>query len=316
MILVRLRMSKLSSQVLKLGIFTLRYIALPTVMLTLLGACSTTENTKPRVSSISEFSISSKFKILDKHPVYGCINSEMGVFIEVFGMYVIATDGAPDEYVIHTANVLAQYIDNDEDGNPDDPSVLNYLVKNNVVVPVWREKDRAFEDTKCGRNFRFGASMWYDEDKWAIGGIQKTGDWDANLEEVWHIVTIGWEATYPESFGAQMEYPKSSLLTSALDVARGGHFADAPSQYPSEAWYTYYDPSCGYECQAYEYVYWALMANIGALDPQLTDKCERVADEWNICTASELRNKDILISQLLNDKGFRLPTRIPDGSYQ
>ena len=58
------------------------------------------------------------------------------------------------------------------------------------------------------------------------------------------------------------------------------------------------------------------MANIGALDPELTDKCENSADEWAICTKSDLKAKDILIYQLLNEKNFNLPTRIPDGSYR
>ncbi len=31
--------------------------------------------------------------------------------------------------------------------------------------------------------------MYFDEDQWAIGGIQKTGLWDTNLEEVWHVVS-------------------------------------------------------------------------------------------------------------------------------
>ncbi len=58
------------------------------------------------------------------------------------------------------------------------------------------------------------------------------------------------------------------------------------------------------------------MANIGALDPQLTTKCDDNAHEWNICNATELQAKDVLISVLLNDKGFQLPTSIPDGSYR
>jgi hypothetical protein len=57
------------------------------------------------------------------------------------------------------------------------------------------------------------------------------------------------------------------------------------------------------------------MANIGALDPKLTNRCERSSHEWHICTASELRHKDVLVSRLLNDMAFKLPTRIPDGSY-
>ena len=43
------------------------------------------------------------------------------------------------------------------------------------------------------------------------------------------------------------------------------------------------------------------MANIGALDPELTGKCADSADEWNICTADDLGYKDVLISELLND---------------
>ena len=120
------------------------------------------------------------FEVLSKHPKYDCINNEMGMFIEVFGMYVIATDSAPTNYVIHTANVLAQYIDNDEDGIPDDPAVLKYLVNENFVVPVWTEGDRkAFRRTRCSRKFNFAASMYYDHDQWAIAGnlagIGKTG---------------------------------------------------------------------------------------------------------------------------------------------
>jgi hypothetical protein len=156
------------------------------------------------------------------------------------------------------------------------------------------------------------ASMYYDEDQWALGGIKKKGTWDTNLEEVWHVVTRGWSGTYPEAFSAE----KPSLLTDAMDVARGGFFEKVPSRYPPEAWYKYYDESCEYECQASEYIYWALMANIGALDPELTGKCADSADEWNICTADDLGYKDILISELLNNMGFKLPTRIPDGSYR
>ena len=74
------------------------------------------------------------FEVLSKHPKYDCINKDTRKIIEVFGMYVIAPDSAPTNYVIHTANVLAQYIDNDEDGIPDDPAVLKYLVNENQLL--------------------------------------------------------------------------------------------------------------------------------------------------------------------------------------
>ena len=80
----------------------------------------------------------SAFEILDKHPKVECLNTVGATkFVDVFGMYVIATEESPLEKVLHTANVLAQYLDNDEDGFADDPNVLWQLVENNYVMPVW-----------------------------------------------------------------------------------------------------------------------------------------------------------------------------------
>ena len=39
----------------------------------------------------------------------------------------------------------------------------------------------------------------------------------------------------------------TSLVTQAMDVARGGRFTSVPSSYPAGAWYTYNDRSCTYQ---------------------------------------------------------------------
>jgi hypothetical protein len=57
------------------------------------------------------------------------------------------------------------------------------------------------------------------------------------------------------------------------------------------------------------------MANIDALDPSITNKCEQSKDEWYVCTKSELETTDVLAYDLFNNQGFNLPTVIPDGSY-
>src|SRR6056300_385262 len=50
--------------------------------------------------------------------------------VEVFGLRVLATDSVPDAKVLHTANVLAEYLDNDENGTVDQPEVLSKLLGN------------------------------------------------------------------------------------------------------------------------------------------------------------------------------------------
>ena len=260
----------------------------------------------------------SNFVVAPQHPTIDCLNGTFDKFVNVFGMYVVATPEAPLDYVQHTANVLAQFLDNDEDGEPDDLKVHRHLVDGNFVVPVWGEEDREifFEGargTYCEDNVGFRASMYYDHDRWALGGVGTAGNWDTNLEEVWHVVSSGWYRVYPEHFG---DAPGSSKLTEAMDTARGGFFIEVPSRYPDNAWYSYDDETCAYGCQVHEYFYWALMANIGALDPKLTDKCHNSRQEWHVCTAADLERTDPLVFDLLNNHGFELPTRIPDGSYQ
>lgn len=263
------------------------------------------------------------FEILSEHP-FECMNTGVfDKFINVFGVYVVASEEAPLEYVNHTAHILAQLIDNDEDGIPDDSDVLNVLADNNYIIPVWNTSDRdefwnGARGTYCEDNIGMAASMYYDEDHWALGGIESAGTWDTNLEEVWHVVSVGWYETYPEYMGTENEDGEiiSSNLTRALDSARGGHFESVPEQYPEDAWYTYYDDSCNYHCQAHEYFYWLLMADIGALDLSITNKCDESKHEWNVCTKSDLEGTDSLGYDLFNNHGFNFPTMIPDGSYQ
>jgi hypothetical protein len=266
----------------------------------------------------------SSLDVLKEHPEIACLNDTFNVFVDVFGVYIVATSEAPMNYVVHTANVLAQYIDNDADGIPDDLAVLEHLVDNKFVIPVWSsgdffddsDREKFFEKirgTDCEDNVRMAASMYYDDDEWALGGIQSAGTWDTNLEEVWHVVSIGWYESYPDYFGDRESV--SSMLTDAMDEARGGRFLSTPERYPENAWYTYDDETCDYGCMVHEYFYWILMANLDALDPALTDKCRRSEDEWSVCNRDQLAQIDPLAHSLLNDYDFKLPTIIPDGTY-
>ena len=57
--------------------------------------------------------------IMSKHPTIDCLNGVFDKFV-VFGMYVMGTPEAPPDLLLTTLrSVLAQYLDNDEDGSVD-----------------------------------------------------------------------------------------------------------------------------------------------------------------------------------------------------
>ena len=272
-----------------------------------------------------------QFEIVDTYPHAACLNTHLDVFINVFGIYVVSTSSIPEVYQQHTANVLAQYIDNDADGVPDDEKIIANLRDRLAVFPVWTPelREKVFSEP-C--DVHTAASMYRgnsddDSDAWALnGGITSTNNintrsgvnWDTNLEEVWHLISSAYYQVYPEYFADGRDCESCtgeySKLTDALDAARGGRFFEAPSKYPEGAWYTYDIPYVG---QAHEYMYWILMANFNALDPSITTYCENIYAEWRGgCNKEELKQKDVLAYDLLNNYGFKIPTVIPDGNYK
>ena len=117
---------------------------------------------------------------------------------------------------------------------------------------------------------------------------------DASLEEIWHVITdLGFAKVFPSIFSPY--YDSESLLVKAMDVARGGTFMTVPDQYPSDAWYTYYDHTCEYSCQATEYIYWGVNAWVGAL----VGRRDQIYDEWRFETRAKLEAGDALMTALI-----------------
>ena len=121
---------------------------------------------------------------------------------------------------------------------------------------------------------------------------------------------VGHTNVYPNAFSLQ---PNSSLLSDAMDVARGGQFINVPNNYPPSAWYHYDDWTCDYECMAIEYLYWAQVSNMGILDDPQT--AAGIADEWEAYNAALIQNMDVLIYALITDPQYKLPQLAPDGNY-
>ena len=228
--------------------------------------------------------------------------------VKVFDLLVVATNTVADEKLLHAANMMAEYLDNDEDGVPDNPKVLEALISKNTILVMAKDED---ELRAMGRGvLPPGAKQSLYDYETRPGGAE-LGVFDAAIEEIIHPITdVGYALAYPEVFGTQ----PGSEVAKIMDVARGGQFLEVPEKYPDNAWYTYYDETCKYDCQVTEYIYWALTSILGAQD--FPGRLKRIQDEWRYNTAEKVKAGDPKIYALLTDPQYKFPTVLPDGIYK
>ncbi|MGE4594652.1 MAG: hypothetical protein AAEF23_03930 [Gammaproteobacteria bacterium] len=240
------------------------------------------------------------------------IASAWGVYtkqVDVFGITIIATDSVADEKLLHAANVMAAYLDNNQDGKADDIRVIDAMVSRHAYLFMSGGEFEQLVAPWPSEGFReaeeFGQNLFADETR-PYGSNIEYG-FDATLEEVLHLIShVGYANVYPKKFGEQA----GSELTSAMDSARGGRFMQVPKHYPENAWYTYDDDSCNYNCMATEYFYWALTSLLGA--QSYIGREDEIKHEWRLSSASMLKSTDKPIYQLLST----LPIKtIPTGKY-
>ncbi len=226
--------------------------------------------------------------------------------VNVFGIDIYAVPEVNDSKLLHAANVLAQYLDNNEDGNVDNTIVHNMMIENKAFIIMWKNDNDLDIDPP---NDRIGQDLGDDETNPNFVINNKQGQFDASLEEIWHIIShSGYAYAYPEVFG---ENPGTSL-SNAMDIARGGFFIQIPDSYPSNAWYSYYDYTCEYDCMVAEYFYWAITSILGAQENRL----DEIGDEWILNTAELVETTDTAIYSLLTADEYNFPTELPDGTYR
>lgn len=233
--------------------------------------------------------------------------------VDVFGVYIYATENVSDADLLYASNIMAQYLDNNEDSIVDNPLVLEKMLENqSVMVLFGSEKSSKKSVFLRSANKLEGAYVFQD-----LYGDEIHPSWnrnspfDATLEEVLHLIThTGFSKVYPSVFGEQ----KGSEIANAMDKARGGQFDDVPSNYPSNTWYTYDDETCEYNCQVTEYFYWALTSLLGAQD--YPGRYDEIGQEWKANTPSLLESKDSEVYGILTDTIYKLPSVLPDGTYR
>ena len=229
---------------------------------------------------------------------YGMYNRK----VEVFGVPIYAHKKVADNKLLHTANILAQYLDNDENGIVDNQLVLDAIISSKASIGMKKNASSWVRTPELAQDL-------YDSEtipEWHSNG--QTGSFDASLEEVLHVIThSGYANAYPNIFG---EIAGTSI-SNAMDIARGGQFTEIPDPYPSSAWYTYDDQTCEYGCMVTEYFYWALTSILGAQK----NRSDEIGHEWKLNTKDLVQTSDTLIYSLLTDSTYKLPSILPDGTY-
>ena len=108
--------------------------------------------------------------------------------VNVFGVVIYATDDVSDLDLLHAANVMAQYLDNNEDGIADNPLILDKMVESQAAMVLF-----GTDNSKDMRAlFNSGRQV---EDQYKLQdlyGIEIHPNWnydapfDATFEEVLH----------------------------------------------------------------------------------------------------------------------------------
>ena len=224
--------------------------------------------------------------------------------VDVWGVNIVATAATDDAKVIHAANVMAQYLDNDADGRPESLAVVEAMVDVRATMVMFAtELEAASVDPTEVIGF-LGDSA---QALFATETSPENG-FDASLEEIHHLVlNTGWAQVHPDLLGQG----RGSEIAAAMDLARGGRYDEVPDEYPSGAWFTYDDRTCDYNCMVTEYTYWA---HTGLLGAQI-GRGPEIGHEWRLETPEKVRNGDTEATRILQLAQLRLPMVLPDGDY-
>lgn len=146
-------------------------------------------------------------------------------YSSAFGINIFATSGVKNEKVNHVANVLAEIIDNNQDGIPDNLSVLNNLVGNQASIimasgDIYRNYMNFGDEGVSGINVT-QLSGYHALQELKGTNVDHTGKLDKTLEYGLKLISdYGWSEVYPYTFGLL----SGSNLANYMDSGRGGHF--------------------------------------------------------------------------------------------
>jgi hypothetical protein len=161
-------------------------------------------------------------------------------YVNVFGIHIVATPGSrftsdywttpfDDDTLLYAANIMAQWIDNNEDGLPDDPRIIESMINENALLYMTPtdsepESDEFFDDWGSNRPSGYGMQFLHGEEtvRYPSIPVPPGTRFDACPEETQHLVNnYGHVKVYPEIFGRD----PGSIMTANMERIIGGTYA-------------------------------------------------------------------------------------------
>ncbi len=211
---------------------------------------------------------------------------------------ICAGPGVSAAKLQHAAHVSALWLDNDEDGTLDNPSIAKRLNTHQAMLFLLADEDE--EDVLLSAMsdiYTFTELLALnDQVLYATETAPGNGERDASGEEIHHLITdYGW---FPDS---------------AFSNALSNAYAEATSA-PTK-WF-YDDPTCKLTCQYIEFLYTAVAAYLGSSpDLQAGELIIPEAERQPSASQSWLENNIPLTHELIDTTSGYPRIRWPDGRY-
>ena len=187
-----------------------------------------------------------------------------GLHCDVFGVHLFAHEDTELIKVQHACNVLAQWLDNDESGDPDNEKVIEALVSEKATVIMWPTDDgyeevrRDFYDNmptegRTPPEYAYMSLTGEETIPYPEIPVPPGTRFDAAIEEILHLVTdCGYSKAYPEVFAGgncacghgedAFAQPGESVLAQAMESVIGdcGFAFNGSYTFPNcTGWYHY-----------------------------------------------------------------------------
>jgi hypothetical protein len=245
----------------------------------------------------SPITIPSQFTIVDNPDQDQKAFSKFSKMINVFGIKLYIEKGFENDKAIYIANILAELLDNDEDGVIDNPEVYQKLLENKACMPlVMKEKSSALKTlNKHYKGIGIADILMNDEVFPKTGTTAKKED--VAVHELLHLIhLVGYAYTYPE--WDDKETSSQIRLAMNSDIANGyynplKHYSDNP------------------EIQCKEYSMWVQTTIMGCYQNPTPLFIQE--NEWTLLTVDQIQSSAAY--SFVTNNLYKCALIKPDGIY-